>query len=33
MVSWNTGKVTGPIDEFVNNPESVFWNMYDWSVK
>jgi peptide/nickel transport system substrate-binding protein len=33
MVSWNTGKVTGPIDEFVNSPESVFWNMYDWSVK
>jgi peptide/nickel transport system substrate-binding protein len=33
MVSWNTGKVAGPIDEFVNSPESVFWNMYDWSVK
>lgn len=33
MVSWNTTKVSGPVDTYVNSPESVFWNMYDWSVK
>ncbi|MDQ1552377.1 MAG: peptide/nickel transport system substrate-binding protein [Actinomycetota bacterium] len=33
MVSWNTGKVSGPIDTYVNSPESAFWNMYDWSAK
>ena len=33
MVSWNTSKVTGPIDLYVNSPESSFVNMYDWSVK
>jgi peptide/nickel transport system substrate-binding protein len=31
-VAWRPDKVAGPISEYINNPESVFWNMYDWSV-
>ena len=33
MVNWRTDRVEGPIDEYINNPESVFFNMYDWSTK
>jgi peptide/nickel transport system substrate-binding protein len=33
MVVWRTDKVAGPIDQFVNSPESVFWNLWDWSLK
>jgi peptide/nickel transport system substrate-binding protein len=31
MVAWRPDLVTGPIDTFINNPESAYWNMYDWS--
>jgi peptide/nickel transport system substrate-binding protein len=31
MGAWNTQQITGPIDAFINNPESIFWNMYAWS--
>jgi len=30
--AWRPDKVAGPLSEYINNPESVFWNMYDWSV-
>ena len=33
MVSWRPDQIAGPVDEFINNPESVFWNMYAWSKK
>jgi peptide/nickel transport system substrate-binding protein len=33
LSAWRTDKVEGPIDEFINSPESNFWNIYDWSVK
>ena len=31
LVSWRPDQITGPVDQFINNPESVFWNMYVWS--
>jgi len=33
MATWRTDKVEGPIDQFINSPESNFWNIWDWSVK
>jgi peptide/nickel transport system substrate-binding protein len=31
MASFNTAQITGPVDQYINNPESVFWNMWAWS--
>jgi peptide/nickel transport system substrate-binding protein len=31
MVAYRTDKLTGPVNQFINNPESVFWNMWAWS--
>ena len=33
LLAWQTGKIDGPVTEFINNPESNFWNLYDWSLK
>jgi peptide/nickel transport system substrate-binding protein len=33
MGVWRTDKVQGPIADFINSPESIFWNLYAWSVK
>jgi peptide/nickel transport system substrate-binding protein len=31
MVAWRPDQVTGPVDQYINNPESVFWNLWAWS--
>jgi peptide/nickel transport system substrate-binding protein len=31
MAAWRPDQVAGPIDQFINNPESTFWNMWAWS--
>jgi len=31
MVGYRTDKISGPVTQFINNPESVFWNMWAWS--
>jgi peptide/nickel transport system substrate-binding protein len=33
LMAWREDKVAGPVAAYVNNPESNFFNMYDWSVK
>jgi peptide/nickel transport system substrate-binding protein len=33
MAAWRSDKVEGPIDAFINSPESNFWNLWDWSLK
>jgi len=33
MSAWRSDKVEGPIDAFINSPESNFWNLWDWSLK
>jgi peptide/nickel transport system substrate-binding protein len=33
LLAWQTAKIDGPVKEFSNNPESNFWNLYDWSLK
>jgi peptide/nickel transport system substrate-binding protein len=33
MVAYRTDKLDGPIDAYINNPESVFFNLYAWSIK
>ncbi len=33
MAVFRTDKVAGPLNVYINSPESVFWNLYDWSVK
>jgi len=33
MAVWRTDKVTGPIADYINSPESNLWNLYDWSAK
>jgi peptide/nickel transport system substrate-binding protein len=33
MIAWRSDKVAGPITQYINSPESNFWNLYDWSVK
>jgi peptide/nickel transport system substrate-binding protein len=33
MLSYRTDMLTGPLDQFINNPESNFWNMWAWSKK
>ena len=31
LAVWQPNQVVGPIDQFINNPESTFWNMWAWS--
>jgi len=31
LMAWQPSQITGPIEQFINNPESNFWNMYAWS--
>jgi peptide/nickel transport system substrate-binding protein len=31
MVSYRSDLVAGPVEQYINNPESVFWNMWAWS--
>jgi peptide/nickel transport system substrate-binding protein len=31
MVSWQPNQVTGPVDQYINSPESVFWNLWAWT--
>lgn len=33
MVAWRSDKVDGPVDAFINSPESVLWNLWAWGVK
>ncbi len=33
LTAWRNDKLEGPIDLYINSPESNFWNMYDWSLK
>jgi peptide/nickel transport system substrate-binding protein len=33
MGVWRNDRLEGPIDQFIDSPESIFWNMYDWSLK
>jgi hypothetical protein len=33
MAAWRSDKVEGPIDAFINSPESNLWNLWDWSLK
>ena len=33
LLAWRTDKLAGPVTEFINNPESNLWNLWDWSLK
>jgi peptide/nickel transport system substrate-binding protein len=33
MLSYRTDMLTGPLDKFINNPESNFWNLWAWEKK
>ena len=33
MLSYRTDQLTGPLDQFINNPESNFWNLWAWEKK
>jgi peptide/nickel transport system substrate-binding protein len=33
MLSYRTDMLEGPLDQFINNPESNFWNLWAWSKK
>ena len=33
MFSYRTDVLGGPVDKFINNPESNFWNMWEWTTK
>lgn len=30
MGAWRTADVAGPVDRFINSPESIFWNLWEW---
>ena len=30
LVAWRTDRVKGPVDRFINSPESAFWNLWEW---
>jgi peptide/nickel transport system substrate-binding protein len=32
MSAWRPDKIKGPIDQFINSPESNFWNMWAWDL-
>ena len=31
--AYRTDVIAGPVDQFINNPESNFWNMWAWTKK
>jgi ABC-type oligopeptide transport system substrate-binding subunit len=31
MFSYRTDTIGGPVNQFINNPESNFWNMWAWT--
>jgi len=31
MFSYRTDQIGGPVNQFINNPESNFWNMWAWT--
>jgi peptide/nickel transport system substrate-binding protein len=33
MLSVRTDKIDGPTNDFINSPESNFWNLWDWTLK
>ena len=33
MLSYRTDRLGGPVEQFINNPESNFWNMWAWTAK
>ena len=33
MLSYRTDQLEGPLDQFINNPESNFWNLWAWEKK
>jgi hypothetical protein len=33
MLAWRTDKLAGPVNRYLNNPESNFFNLYAWSLK
>jgi peptide/nickel transport system substrate-binding protein len=33
MLSYRTDVLGGPVEQFINNPESNFWNMWAWTKK
>jgi peptide/nickel transport system substrate-binding protein len=33
MLSYRTDMLAGPLDKFINSPESNFWNMWEWTKK
>jgi peptide/nickel transport system substrate-binding protein len=33
MLTYRTDVISGPVDKFINNPESNFWNMWEWTAK
>ncbi len=33
MLSYRTDQIAGPVEQFINSPESNFWNMWAWTKK
>jgi peptide/nickel transport system substrate-binding protein len=33
MLTYRTDVISGPVDKFINSPESNFWNMWEWTAK
>ncbi len=33
MLTYRTDVLSGPVDKFINSPESNFWNMWEWTTK
>jgi peptide/nickel transport system substrate-binding protein len=33
MLTYRTDVISGPVDKFINSPESNFWNMWEWTTK
>jgi peptide/nickel transport system substrate-binding protein len=31
MLSWRTDQVAGPVDQYINSPESAYWNIWAWT--
>ncbi len=33
LAAWRADRVAGPIDADINSPESIFWNIYAWTLR
>jgi peptide/nickel transport system substrate-binding protein len=33
MLTYRTDVLSGPVEKFINSPESNFWNMWEWTTK